>query len=150
MHDCPDCRHLEHELEETRNQLEKAREAATKATNLLASGEALRAKMLFQSIVNPPAMKKGSRIDTLAGQRVFSPVMGLHTKEERDQAATLMANAFEGAMEDYLAYHDPGPLQYAAGYISAIAELADKEDALDIRKAADDLLDELEKTFRTR
>ena len=149
MHQCENCRELEIELRETRNELEKAREAASRATELLASGEALRQKMMFQSIVNPPSAK-GKRIDTLAGRRAYSPVMGLHSKEERDEAAALMAKTYEGAMSDYLAFHDTGPLLYASGYISAIAELADKEDALDIRKSAEEFLDQLEKTFRSR
>ncbi len=48
---CPNCKALEQELSEALLQLDEAKEAAARATDLMMAGEALRDRMLFESIL---------------------------------------------------------------------------------------------------
>lgn len=51
FHGCPGCRSLEAQLSEARRERDEARERSATATELLIKGEALREKMMFESIL---------------------------------------------------------------------------------------------------
>lgn len=73
--------------------------------------------------------------------------LGLHTKEEQEDAFALALQVFEDSKDRILNYTDKDALLFALGYLQAIRSLADLEGARELSLKVDHLVGELNKSW---